>query len=318
MKRFRLLLKPLTAFATPVKGDTLFGQCCWAIRHAYGEARLEELLQGYREGRPFLVLADALPQGFLRRPCMPLAKLGFELDDPEQRKQIKSRRWLPEAVLAQPLPQWSKTALSESEMMENLGLQGSLSLAAHQMHNSLNRLTGTTGKGDGFAPFDLETFWFHPGVSLAVYAVLDEDRLALAELESVVAAVGLQGYGKEASAGLGKLQVTSVEPWQPPAPADPDAWLTLAPCAPQGLGWRTEHCYYETFTRFGRHGDAAVHSGKPFKNPVLLSDSYAVLTPAEFDPGACFTGSGIGGVSKAIEQTVQQGYAPVLAVQTQA
>lgn len=318
MNLLRFTFMPKTAFATPIKGDTLFGQCCWAIRHGFGESRLTDLLDGYTQGKPFLVLSDALPQGFLRRPTLPLEMLGFDLDSPEQRKKIKAKRWLPESVLAKPLPQWSECALSESELVESLGLQGSLSLTAHQMHNSLNRLTGTTGKGEGFAPFDLETFWFHPEVPLAVYAVLDETRLSRDELKQAMAAVGQQGYGKEASAGLGKFEITAFESWQPAAPSKPGAWLTLAPCAPQGLPWDAEHCYYEPFTRFGRHGDAAVHTGKPFKNPVLLADSFAVLTLAEFDLDAHFTGQGIGGISRAIEQTVQQGYAPVVAVHTQA
>ena len=64
-----------------------------------------------------------------------------------------------------------------------------------------------------------------------------------------------------------------------------------------------------------RHGDRAVLGGKPFKNPVLMADSFAILTPAIFEPSARITGRGIGGVSKAIGTAVHQGYAPVFGVQ---
>src|SRR5699024_624779 len=71
MQTLRLTLKPCSAFGTPLKGDTLFGQLCWAIRHRFGETQLTKLLQGYTAGQPFVVISDALPSGFLPRPSLP-------------------------------------------------------------------------------------------------------------------------------------------------------------------------------------------------------------------------------------------------------
>ena len=45
MKTYRLTLRPLTAFGTPLAGDTLFGQLCWALRHRLGNAALTRLLE---------------------------------------------------------------------------------------------------------------------------------------------------------------------------------------------------------------------------------------------------------------------------------
>jgi len=95
-----------------------------------------------------------------------------------------------------------------------------------------------------------------------------------------------------------------------------NAWMTLAPCASQGLSLDAEHCWYQPFTRFGRHGDMAVHTGRPFKSPVLLVDTGAVLTPNKYQE-SLFVGHGLGGdgsLSRAIPETVQQGYTPVLAI----
>lgn len=319
MKLHRIEIQPRTAFATPLKGDTLFGQCCWAIRHLFGEARLTEFLAGYTEGRPFLVLSDPLPSGYLRRPAVPAHILGMDVDDPKQRKPMKAKRWLPDTVLSQPPKTWGASALNDGELARALDLaRADWPLFRHEnrTHNSLNRLTGTTGAGEaGFAPYDRALTWYHPELRLEIYAALDESRLPLDELLEALKYVGQQGYGKEASSGLGKFEVGPARPADPPRPARPNAWLTLAPCAPQGGKWDAERCYYDTFTRFGRHGDRAVHSGQPFKNPVLMADSFALLTPRQFDPAACYTGRGIGGVSRAISGAVQQGYAPVLGVQ---
>jgi CRISPR-associated protein Csm4 len=96
---------------------------------------------------------------------------------------------------------------------------------------------------------------------------------------------------------------------------NPNAWLTLAACAPQNLSWHTQRCYYQTVTRFGRHGDKAVHQrGGAFKNPVLMAATGAILTPKDLAISHGFTGQGLTGVSRTITATVQQGYAPVYPV----
>ncbi len=43
MDSYQITLSLQSAFATPLKGDTLFGQLCWAIRNRLGEERLESM-----------------------------------------------------------------------------------------------------------------------------------------------------------------------------------------------------------------------------------------------------------------------------------
>ncbi len=313
MQRLIFTLQPQTAFATPLSGDTLFGQCCWAIRHIYGEDKLKDLLQGYTDNQPFMVVANALPHGFLARPTLPSDFLGFSDDDAKQRKQQKAKKWFPQSLLSKPLTQWAGEAQSDAEMMQSSGLNHQRYLLTQaQDHNSLNRQTGTTGKESGFAPFQRQTFWYHPAIKLSLIIELDEQRLTPAELLTVLQQVGWQGYGKEASCGLGKFEIAIDHSASPATINNPDAWLTLAPCAPQGLSWHSQRCYYQVLTRFGRHGDIAVHQqGGAFKNPLLMAAGFAVLSPKEADISQGFTGQGITGVSKTIPASVHQGYAPV-------
>lgn len=314
MQRLQFTLTPKTAFATPLAGDTLFGQCCWALRHCFGAERLVELLAGYTDNRPFMVIADALPQGFLPRPTIPSALLGFE-HDAHLRKLQKAKQWFPESVLTMPLDTWANAALTESEMLKTMGLTGGYCLSDAQDHNSLNRETGTTGKGEGFAPFQRQTFWYHPEIKLTLSVELDTERLSSVDLLEALSWIGLHGYGKEASCGLGKFEIALADSPTRQTINQANAWLTLAPCAPQGLSWNSERCYYQILTRFGRHGDLAVHqSGGVFKNPVLMAATGAVLTHKHADIAQGFTGQGITGVSKTITTTVHQGYAPVYPV----
>ncbi len=317
MMTCKLTLSPGSPFGTPLKGDTLFGQLCWAVRHRFGEARLTELLRGYAVGNPFLVVSDAFPAGFLPRPALPLHR--FAEVPGADRKQVKKRRWIACEDVGKPLEGWLELARSDADLIELFGSdrENDLQIQRVQPHNTINRLTGTTGTGE-FAPYATSQHWFAPFLTLDVYIAYDDRRISRDEICLLLIDVGTSGFGRDASIGLGKFAVEAVgnESW--PAQDGANAWMTLAPCATQGLDFDPEKSWYQPFTRFGRHGDVAVHSGRPFKNPVLLADSAALLTPRSWQPTS-FTGQGLGGdgrLSKArdFEETVHQGYAPVLAV----
>ncbi len=296
-----------SALGGPIRGDTLFGQLCWAAFHRWGESRLVSLLEGYTAGRPFAVISDAFPSGYLPRPALPPHRFN-EVPDAD-RKAVKKRQWLPVKHFGKPLAQWLRYAVAESEMAV------AKAHAEVQPHNTINRITGTTGTGE-FAPYVMPQQWFAEDQRFDLYIAHDPDRIDVEEIRLLLDDIGLSGYGRDASIGLGKFDLSGMEVTGWPAQENANAWMTLAPCAPQGQGCDPERSWYQPFTRFGRHGDRAVHSGRPFKTPVLMADCAALLTPVAYAP-AVFAGQGLGGdgsLSKAIEETVQQGYAPVLPV----
>lgn len=322
MQSFSVTLIPLSAFATPMKGDTLFGQLCWAIRNRLGETHLHDCLDGYTQNRPFAVVSDAFPCGYL-----PLPKLPGSFYRPiagADRKAVKKRCWLPVNAVAAPLPDWLHHAVDAKKLADNIGgsdapsrsKPSTLSEKHPQPHNTINRQTNTTGK-DGFAPYSVEQEWFIPGLAWTVYVLLDTERLNAADCKQCLQDIGNIGFGRDASIGLGKFSVASFDALPLPGQASANACLTLAPCAPQGRGFDGKNSFYQLFTRFGRHGDIAVHqAGKPFKNPVLLAQTAAVF--ATQPPESGFIGQGIGGngdLSKTLSSTVQQGYAPVIGIQ---
>lgn len=320
MSTLRVQIKPLSAFGTPPKGDSLFGQLCWAARHRFGEGRLADWLAGYTDGAPFLVVSDALPAGHLPRPALP--GHWFEQGENADRKAVKKRRWLPLDRAGEPLAAWLRHCVGDTELAQSHPGEHKATanpprfVASHpQPHNSLSGVTGTTGRG-AFAPYQTEQHWYAPGAELDLWLIHDPARIGRDDIAALLKDVGAFGFGRDASIGLGKFEVLAVDAAELPAQPGANAWLTLAPCAPQGLAWRPERCFYQPFTRFGRHGDLAVQIGRPFKNPVLLAQTGALLAPQEFAPRS-FTGQGLGGdgvLSRAIAATVHQGYAPVAAV----
>lgn len=319
MIHLKATLAPQTAFATLLQGDTLFGQLCWTIRHGWGEARLVELLEGYIGGRPFLVVSDAFPLAHLPLPALPSRAWDGLPADPRKRKAIKRRVWVPETLLDQPLESWQRQAHDEAGVAGSLRLKGGKITANQpQPRNSLNRLTLATGKGDGFSPYTVRQHWFAPGVLVDVHLRLDEGRLPRADLQAALAAIGAAGYGKDANVGLGKFILEALADHPLPVCTDPDAWLSLANCAPQGLGFDAARSFYRPFTRYGRHGDEAARRESPFKSPLLLAAAGAVFAaPAEVDWAHGFIGQGLGGdgsISRTLPATVHQAYAPALPV----
>ncbi len=313
MDTLHFTLCPRTAFGGSIRGDTLFGQLCWAVRNRHGEQRLQALLEGYADD-PFVVCSDAFPQGHLPRPALPPHR--FEAVPDEDRKRLKKRQWLPIEAVEQPVTHWLKACRTEVEVLQHASIEASKLSSVHaQPHNSIHRMLGTTHGGE-FAPYTQAQIWAAPGLRFDLWVVHDSARIDAEELQDCLSDIGQLGYGRDASIGLGKFDIESTVSEALPRTDNADCYLTLAPSAPQGRDWDVEHSHYHLFTRFGRHGDRAVLGGRPFKNPVLMADTGALLKPLN-PPEAPVIGQGLGGdgeLSKAIRGTVQQGYAPCVAV----
>lgn len=310
MKTLKITITPQTAFGAPPMGDTLFGQLCWALLRRFGEDKLDACLEGYTEGTPFLVVSDAHPGGYIPRPHLPASFMQAGNLDPSQRKQLRKQQWMPLSEIHYPLNTWQSRCKS-NESLEH----GGTGRVFGTLHNSINRQTGTTGGDAAFSPYGVEQLWYAPDSRLDIYAVMDS-RLHESELSALFNDIGKHGYGRDASIGLGKFDIHGIEAVTLPSQQAANAYLTLGGCSPQGQDFVSSRSYYQVFTRYGRHGEVAAISGKPFKNPVLMARAGGVFHPESYQ-ARLFIGQGLGGkgdISKLIEGTVQQGYAPVIGI----
>ncbi|MCC6657599.1 MAG: hypothetical protein IT512_05400 [Rhodocyclaceae bacterium] len=304
----RAILALATPLGTPLAGDTLFGQLCWALREAKGATELAKRLEGYTRGQPWLVVSDGFPAGYLPKPTLPQH---FEpAREPQERKAAKKNRWIPLEASGLSLPQLLAAARDDGTAY------GKAPRTGMQSHNTLNRLTGTTGEGE-FAPYGLPQTFYQAGQRIDVWLVLDADRTATDEVRRLIEAIGASGFGRDASIGLGKFTVESFQPDRPAAPEGANAHWTLAPCAPQGQDFDGRQSFWRAHTRFGRHGNAHALAANPFKTPVLMASTGAVFSTDGVYAPCPFIGQGLGGegrLSKAEPATVHQGYAPVLPI----
>lgn len=306
MNSYRLKLHPKTAFGTPLLGETLFGSLCWGVVHAFGEDRLNTLLEGYTEGHPFCVISDAFPSGFIPLPTLP--QCYWKTSETDDRKYLKKKAWFSVDNLDKPVVDWRNLAKTDDELLEN---SGALKVEAQTSHNTINRATQTTGEGM-FAPYEQRQIWLNPLIDLDVYVVLDEERFSLEELVSVLQSIGLTGFGKDASIGLGKYEIEGNPEKVHLGKASSCTALTLASSSlGQIKGLVAGETFYRVKTHFGRHGAEFAIGGLPFKKPILLAQAGALLTLKE-ECASKFLGEGLTGISSQCPKAVHQGYSPVI------
>lgn len=337
MKRYEIVIKPVSGFGTPLKGDTLFGQFCWQAAYDIGllNGGLDKWLDVY-SSNPFAVFSSAVPRlghssdvwYMFRRPDFPVS--WFYQDKSQDRsatidarKNIKKARWL--AVKNRPELDWKHAELwtdqhllqqSKMDVTSDSRCQWTCSESLEfetvfsQPHNSINRLTGTTGTGM-FAPYVKTSRHYYPETRLAIFVLVNEDATDIERICRGLEQIGAFGFGRDASTGLGRFNVLMFNEIEFSTPANANACYMLGPSVPLPDSYR--NAWFSPFVRFGRHGDRLAASRNPFKNPIIMADEAAVFQPV--DPSGFsipYFGTAVRGVSKAQPNAVTQGYAPYL------
>lgn len=322
----RYLIRTRSAFATHLRGRTLWGHLCWAIRESRGEDALREFLDAHRGSIPPVALGDPMPAGWVHRPILaPMdarSRAAFASEqqgrDPlalsSKLKRLKRRTFLP----LQTFQEIACTGLSEEKVTRAL-----LDLEEDdatrppepffQPHVSLDRASGHALKGQLFA----EEVHFHQtpkgeGRAYEIWAHLqgfEPERLA-----GLLRMVGITGYGQNASTGRGQFEAEYLGPLEWPV-ADADAGMALGAFSPHADD-PTEGAW-NTRTHYGRVGNvysahqAHMDQGRatPFKKPQLLLTAGSVL----HGPPRPVFGRLIEKVHR-LPQVVDAGFAPVLPV----
>ncbi len=338
MKVYEITIKPsLNGFGTPLKGDTIFGHFCWQVaydRTLLGRS-LEELLAVYQV-RPFAVFSSAFPKYcegtrylyLFKKPPLPFEKV-FTLPASreeafQKKKEYKAKKWMlfKEGERLPPFREMGDRLMNEKELLGRirklLSPEGARLLKerknltifkkALHPHNTINRLTGTTGEGE-FAPFGVDEEFILPDTELALFVGIDEGLVSIEGIRKGLERIGETGFGRDQSTGLGRFELgedTEVSLLEMGS-EEPDGCYTLSPCVPEKGAYKD--MFFATFVRFGRHGDILARSSNPFKNPVIMADEGAVFIPKDrsiFQKP--YIGRAITGLSKAEPNTVTQGY----------
>lgn len=338
MKLYEIIVKPLSGFGTPLKGDTIFGHFCWQAAYDASLLRggLDKWIACYGE-RPFAVFSSAWPKlkdngkffYAFKRPDLPLSflfppssndrkKIFEELKENKKKKWMKVNKDLslmPGSV--EYLKDEDLVKTPEKQVAEKSGktMRGKRHQKFYadfiQQHNTINRITMTTGEGM-FAPFTETAFFYYPETELVVFVLLDEEATDIERVCAAIENIGKFGFGRDASTGCGRFDLAKPVKLSLPSADSCNACYALAPTVPQKDVF--SDCYFTPFVRFGKHGDALATSENPFKNPVLMADEGAVFIPKSNDVfQKPYIGRAVLNTSKIKEHTVvHQGYAPYL------
>jgi CRISPR-associated protein Csm4 len=337
LQLYEITIRPRGGLGTPLKGDTLFGHFCWQVAYDASllEGGLEKQLALYGEN-PFVIFSSAFPKlkhdgayyYALKRPDLPLAYFPLppgknKVQAMKARKEQKQKRWwmIPadlrldytSALLVSDQELLTWTAWQHDPVLRRAGGQAAqprYTSELAQPHNTINRLTGTTGEGM-FAPYTQEIVHFYPESELAIFVLVSKSASDIQRVVLALERIGQWGFGKDASIGQGRFQVAGSQKLSWPRNDQANAAYTLAPAVPEKQRY-IRQCSLP-FVRFGKHGDRYARSGQPFKNPVLLADEGAVFWPQErsfFDKP--YLGMAVASLSKTCPAAVMQGYAPYL------
>jgi CRISPR-associated protein Csm4 len=302
----RLLRYPLrlqSALGSPLRSDTLSGQLLCAYREKHGEPALEDLIAEIKQGNLPFVLSDALPRQHLPVPTFPpvprrlFQELADSLCGGDRYQALQLQKTNKKELSFLTCEYWQDLRRDGSllAMLRVLFTQSPERNEKHvternwqqrtvpEMHNVIDRLQNTTLQRGGI--FTVENTWMGmtdesgtkltgKGMELDLYAHVRPDFQT--ELEDLLRRVGLTGYGRDASVGLGHLEVGMAEDASTLLECEgANCFLSLSTCSTTD-GSVLQGGYYKIRPKFGK-----VWSGfgenAPFKKPILVLDPGSIL-----------------------------------------
>jgi len=276
--RVRLLL--CSPLATPLHSGTLFGHLCWAWRALYGESSLKDWLRELSD-EPFLI-SDAMEKDEVPRPLLKPRERTAPLTVAEIQvlKKLKARTSIDKGLFLS-----LRNALNEEMLLMRLqkveqSQTQPRSDRAHtkrRAHNTIDRRTGRTPDSGGLY-FTEEEWTIGESRYRDVYVYC---QLSPKELSKLFGLAGCWGYGKDATSGRGRFEV-SVEVEATGlfgGTGTRRMSLSRGTLTPNMLNPR-----YRLRTHYGKLGGLYAMSDRPFKYPLSLLLPGATFGPADDGP----------------------------------
>ncbi len=292
MALHRFILRPLSAWGTPFRSDTLAGHLLYRLAEDEGEAALQTELQAFLDGRPPFALSSAMPAGMVFAPKLPPAsREAFAQRTREGRfckkngqpatlfealglyKKFRKSPFLPLEIWERHRASLSTAALFEEYCRQPELWKDSATKHAQEMHVTIARDSGLALEGGLFTS---HAFWNTPDAPFHLYAETDDCPRLLARLKRI----GQMGYGRDSSTGKGVFSIEEDTAFIPGSPDLPHKLLLSMLSANDLIGLKG---WYSTEVKTGKAGPAFC-KGNPFKSPFLCVQEGAVLTALPAGP----------------------------------
>lgn len=289
MNLYKITIKPISSYCSPLQSDTLFGAFCWSYLYGYGENALQKLISNYKSGMPDIIFSNAFPSGRLPMPV----GLGEFLKQTAllETKQERYKKYITDKS-------WKQTATVSLDGFNDI-INGKRRVAdldngyspepreepQLEWRNMVSRETDTVENIDGASSlFEVEQFFTEGLFDIYLYSAF-----APMMLKDVLTKMFSYGIGAQRSVGKGGFHLEGeVEPFQGfQYPRDPNGFVALSNFVPQ-RGDPTEGSY-KAFVKYPKVSYTEKPEDSPFKKPIIFLQAGSVFRaqPVKEFYGSC-------------------------------
>ncbi len=314
---FKLTLELQSPFVTPMQSDTLFGQLIWMVRHSSGESAAAKFIGEVVNGGGILSVSAGLPHDKIPLPFIPASddktanllrvfqearskvpgsrraeyysvrylkavKKSFGYADAALFYSGSGLKCLGDITSGGIVPDMeSAVSFVKKPVSSFLPADAAVMKKATVTRNVINRLTGCTGEG---SLFETENEFYKPGSLKDVY--IRTNLLLESDLAGYFKAMGIYGFGADATTGKGRFKVSGIEKCTFENQEGAEYVLTLGSCIPAKDEAELEASYYSVFVKRGKMGGEHAggvpeKTGSFFKVPLLMLKEGALLKVKE-------------------------------------
>lgn len=280
MKTFALTLKQKSGLLSELQSDTIYGHFCWRLKETFGEQKLKDFINYYKNGKPIFLLSD----GFLKvnneirfpRPLI-FEKSEIKKEKYEKvlsfviNKENKERDYLTLAEMNDFLQSGKVRFIKSNPNLETQSkkkirkpiVDESLRVSVQIDRNSLGSMEGRL--------FSYKPIYSREDVLFVILIkVIDEDKYYEFSCSEILKNVFSIGFGKKKSSGFGQFDIISLEEFNDlKEPEDSSCFMVLGNYLPSNDD-KVSPIGYDVNTKYGKFGEELSLSENPFKNPIVF------------------------------------------------
>lgn len=289
MNLYKITIRPISSYCSPLQSDTLFGAFCWSYLYGYGENALHKLIDHYKCGVPDIIFSNAFPSGRLPVP----AGLNESVKEsaPLETKQERYKRYIADKNRKQAsfitLDGFNDiiNGRAETALKGNRMDSGTKEEPQSEWRNMVSRESDTVENIDGASSlFEVEQYFAEGAFDIYIYSDFDEMLL-----ENVLTEMFSYGIGAQRSVGKGGFRLEGrVERFGGfQYPLNPDSFVALSNFVP-GRDDPTDGSY-KAFVKYPKVSYTESPEDSPFKKPILFLQAGSIFRtkPVKEIYGSC-------------------------------
>jgi len=289
MNLYKITIKPISSYCSPLQSDTLFGAFCWSYLYEYGESALQKLINNYKNGVPDIIFSNAFPSNRLPMPVglnesMEETTL-LETKQERYKKYITDKSQKQTATISLDRFNDMINGNRRAEELDNGCTLEPREEPWLEWRNMVSRETDAVENIDGASSlFEVEQFFTEDLFDIYLYATFTP-----VILKDVLTKMFSYGIGAQRSVGKGGFQLEGeVEPFCGfRYPLEPNGFVALSNFVPQRDDPTEGN--YRAFVKYPKVSYTEKSEDSPFKKPIIFLQAGSVfrVQPVKKFYGSC-------------------------------